>query len=191
MKKLINDTTTVRQFIELSLFYDLSEYADMLRQAPRPDELGGEEVPESLDWITVKQRFILSEISTDIDYLFIPSETILKHHRATIEGLPVLSVVGLSNFAVNELKRFSEAETELSLLNPPSDEERQAGVEGMPRDKFAVVDAIVKSRPGTYTHEQVLNLTVADVYAMQKIDTYAAIYAKRLHKILTKKYATR
>ena len=48
MKKLINDNTTVRQFIELSLFYDLSEYAYMLRQAPRPDVLGGVEVPESL-----------------------------------------------------------------------------------------------------------------------------------------------
>ena len=134
---------------------------------------------------------MLSEISTDIDYLFLPSEIILRHHRDTIGGLPVLSVVGLSNFAVNELKRFSDAGAELSRLNPPSDEERQAGVEGMPRDRFAVVDAIVKSRPGTYTHDQVLELTVADVYAMQKIDTYAALYAKRLHKILTKKYANR
>ena len=187
MTRLINNSTTVKQFIELSLFYDLASDAELLREAPRPDLVGGVMVPAQLDYITLKQRFILSEITNDIDYLFVPCETLLGLNRDTIATLPVLRVVGVSNHVVNELKRFSEAETALASLNPPSDDERKAGVEGLPRDHFAIVDAIVRRCNGAYTHDEVLNLTVADIYAMQKVDTYNAIFAKRLNNIILNK----
>lgn len=182
---MINEKTTVRQYLGLTLFYDLKPFENEIIESERPDFINGNKVPDSLDSITYSQRIDLQDIKSESDMLFKPCEILFNLPKNEILSLSVQQVVGLSLWVVKELNRMSKRE-ENTLNYKPEPEELRAGISDLKFGAFGIIDSIVKSRP-VYTHEEVLQLSCAKVYAMQLIDHKQRMFEKRLRKEYSKK----
>ena len=153
-------------------------------QAKRPDSILTHAVPESLDSITYSQRLDLQDIKTESDMLFKPCEILFSMTKNDVLSVSVFSIIGLSMWVIKELNRMSDRER-TTLEYKPEPEELKAGINELRFGAFGIIDSIVRTRP-VYTHEAVLQLSCAKVYAMQLIDHKQRMYEKRLRKEYSK-----
>lgn len=181
---MINKNTTVRQFLALSIYYDLTPYQSAIIERGKPDSIAGYKLPETLDSITYGQRLDLQEMKTETDMLFTPCEVLFKMTKQDVLSVPIFDIAALSKWVVSELNRMTERENK-TLHYMPSPEEVKAGINTLRFGAFGVIDSIVKTRP-VYKHEEVLGLSCAKVYAMQLIDHKQTMYEKKLREQFSK-----
>ena len=182
---MINENITVRQFLELSIFYDLKTFQSMIIESGKPESVGGHKLPENLDSISYGQRLDLMEMKTDEDAIFMPCEILFKMTRHQILSESIYKIAALSKWVVSELNRMTERENRTLKYNPEP-EELRAGINRVNFGAFGLIDTIVKTRP-VYTHEDVLSLSCSKIYAMQLIDYQNRMFEKRLRKEYSKK----
>jgi len=182
---MINNKTTVRQFLSLSIYYDLVPYQSEIISRGKPEFIAGHKVPDTLDSIEYGQRLDLQDMKTDGDMIFMPCEILFKMNKSDILSLTIFEVSALAKWVVSELNRMTEREM-VSFYYKPDPEEIKAGINNLGLGAFGIIDNIVKSRP-VYTHEDVLSLSCYKVYAMQLIDFKNRMYEKKLRAEYSKK----
>lgn len=180
---LINERTNVRQFLEASLYFNLSESIEEISKSALPKMIGNYLVPESLDSITFGNRLDLSEISNDNEFMFAPLEILAKMDRSEILLIPVMQVIRFGLFVTSEIARFNERD-ETTLKYNFDESELKAGIKKVSNGVFGLIDVIAKRM--NISHDAVLELSQSKVYMMLKIDIDNANYQKNLRDVLSK-----
>ena len=181
---IFKKNTNVKQFIELSNFYDMTSTIEEISKRDIPKIIGGYEVPENLDGITFGQRIDLLELNSDIDFLFLPLHLLAKFNNDDIVNLKASDVIRYSQFVISELKRFEKRDNE-TLKYKFDKEEIEAGIKEMNHGIFGTIDMIAKRM--NIAHDEVLELSQSKVYMMLKIDIDNANYQKKLRDAFNKK----
>ncbi|MFZ4741405.1 MAG: hypothetical protein ACOYLE_09620 [Bacteroidales bacterium] len=180
---ILKKSTNVRQFIELSQYYDMVTTIEEVSSLEVPKTVGRYSVPQTLDEITFGLRLDLSEVNVDADFLFKPLELLAGFTRDEILLLKFTEVVRFGQFVMSELKRFNKRD-EKNLKYHFDDEELKAGVKQVNHGVFGLIDVIAKRM--NITHDDVLELSQLKVYMMLKIDIDNSNYQKKLRDIFNK-----
>ena len=168
---------TVKEFIELALYYDAEPFLNECKALELPNQW-----LQNLNKITYGNRIDLSEINTE-NFISLPLKVL--HNLTDIGNLNAAEVIRFS-FMVAECLNELNQRDEKYLAYDPEEMEIKAGIKKMNHGVFGVIDTIAKRCP-QYTHEDILNLSQQKVFMMLKIDIDNANFAKRLRKLMTEK----
>ena len=172
-----NLNMTVKEFIELALYYDPEPFLNECKAL----ELPGQWL-QNLNEITYGNRIDLSEINTE-NIISLPLKVL--HNLTDIGNLKAAEVIRFSFMVAEGLNELNQRD-EKYLAYDPEEIEIKAGIKKMNHGVFGVIDTIAKRCP-QYTHEDILNLSQQKVFMMLKIDIDNANFAKRLRKLMTEK----
>ena len=181
---IFKKSTNIKQFIELSNFYDMTSTIEEISKMDIPKFIGKYEVTETLDSITFGQRIDLEEMKDDNDFFFKPLEIIVGLKKEQIIFLKASDVIRFGQFVVSELKRFNDRDLQ-TLKYKFDKEEIEAGIKEINHGIFGTIDMIAKRM--NISHDAVLELSQAKVYMMLKIDIDNANYQKNLRDIFKNK----
>lgn len=183
---------TYSQFISMADLCSqevLQEYYEILRTQPRPAELCGEEVPETLNMLSYGQLDDMRDVTTkanDIE-LAINLTEILFGHKLNLYSEDVNKVFGFINFCTAELKRINKIFT--SLKPHYSSEEIAAGIEKLDFGSFGVLDWYAK-RMGITNQNEVRSVAWVRIYQCMKNDHEQQMFEKRLHDVYMRRNST-
>lgn len=186
-----NDVLTKRQkmtFREYLILADVGAIedgtSDFVRQLPKPSDLCGIDIPQSLDEITFGQLIQLQGITKEIDLFFEPCKILLDVSNEQIVSENAITVISFAVWVSCEMERINNllASTQIK----PTPEEYQAGIDKLNFGPFGLVDYFAL-RMGFTDHEEVMNIPWIRIYQCMKIDAEKMLYERRLRKVYENK----
>lgn len=176
---------TLREFIMLSPHaINQQELMRQMEKLNKPIYLSGERVPDSLNDISIGQLLMLQYMSTDEDFMLKPASIILGIHEDTLLKEQAEKVIGYSYWVAKEVERINKLFKETSI--PPTQEEKQAGVEKLNFGSFGIIDWFAQ-RMGITDHSEVENVPWVRIYKCMDMDAKKFVYERRLREIYNKK----
>ena len=177
---ILKKSTNVRQFIEQSIYFDMEEELNYIKEHKLPEKICGFELPKTLDLITFGMRLDLSEIKNDFDFYFKPLMLLGGLRKEQILICNAYDVIAFGFLVSKELTRLNERDSKLKYKFDK--EEERAGIHLLNHGIFGTIDMIAKRM--NISHDDVLELSQQKVYMMMKIDIDNANYQKRLRDVL-------
>lgn len=158
--------------------------AELMQQLPKPSELCGVRVPESLDDMTFGQLIRLQGIDTETEVFLEPCRILLGTSAEQVSKEDVIAVMGFAVWVSHEMKRINELLSSTQLK--PTPEEYQAGIDKLSFGPFGLVDYFAL-RMGIADHEEVMSMPWVRIYQCMKIDSEKAKFERRLRKVYENK----
>lgn len=160
------------------------DVVELMQQLPKPVELCGVRVPESLDDITFGQLIRLQGITTEAEIFLEPCRVLLNVSDKKVSKEDAIAVLGFAVWVSHEMKRVNEllALTQLE----PTPEEYRAGIDKLNFGPFGLVDYFAL-RMGIADHEEVMSMPWVRIYQCMKIDSEKAKFERRLRKVYENK----
>lgn len=173
---------TVKEFIILSgVTSNVEEVRLKMKELKKPFSINSVRTPDSLNDITIGTLIELQSISTELDYILVPSRLLLGLKDKSILNEKVDRVLGFSLWVSEEVKRinklFEGTNTE------PTPEEKRAGIESLNFGLFGMLDYYA-IRMGITDHEEVEKVPWLRVYKCLDMDAKKVKYERRLQTIL-------
>lgn len=159
-----------------------TESEEQLKEAPRPTELCGREIPTDLNGLTMGQlNDIMSlEEGNELEAVRI----IAGIEPAQMDDEPATAAIGLLNFIQDELRRIADL---FEQLKPHyTAEEREAGAEDLSFGIFGTIDWYAL-RMGIVNHDDVLEVPWIHIWQCSLIDKERHEYQQRLNEAYTNK----
>lgn len=175
----------LREFVQLYRFAaNKSEIQAKIEKMGKPKELCGKVAPVSLNDINFGQLMRLQHIQTDAEFISVPCEVLLGLSESDIMNEDADKVIAFSAWVGKEVKRISELFAKASV--PPTNEEKQAGIESLSFGPFGLYDWYAR-RMGITDHTEVDNVPWIRVYKCLEMDAKRTIFERKLKTILSKK----
>lgn len=176
---------TLKEFIVLSQHaVNRHELMMKLERLVKPTYLSGKRVPDSLNDITIGQLIMLQYISTDADFMLKPASIIMGIQDDMLLKEQAEKVIGFSYWVAKELERINKLFKNTSI--PPTQEEKQAGVEKLNFGSFGIIDWFAQ-RMGITDHSEVENVPWVRIYKCLDMDAKRFVYERRLREIYNKR----
>lgn len=176
---------TLKEFITLSPHaVNRHELMMKLERLVKPTYLSGKRVPDSLNDITIGQLIMLQYISTDADFMLKPASIIMGIQDDMLLKEQAEKVIGFSYWVAKELERINKLFKNTSI--PPTQEEKQAGVEKLNFGSFGIIDWFAQ-RMGITDHSEVENVPWVRIYKCLDMDAKRFVYERRLREIYNKR----
>lgn len=176
---------TLKEFTVLSQHaVNRHELMMKLERLVKPTYLSGKRVPDSLNDITIGQLIMLQYISTDADFMLKPASIILGIQDDMLLKEQAEKVIGFSYWVAKELERINKLFKNTSI--PPTQEEKQAGVEKLNFGSFGIIDWFAQ-RMGITDHSEVENVPWVRIYKCLDMDAKRFVYERRLREIYNKR----
>lgn len=176
---------TLKEFTVLSQHaVNRHELMMKLERLVKPTFLSGKRVPDSLNDITIGQLIMLQYISTDADFMLKPASIIMGIQDDMLLKEQAEKVIGFSYWVAKELERINKLFKNTSI--PPTQEEKQAGVEKLNFGSFGIIDWFAQ-RMGITDHSEVENVPWVRIYKCLDMDAKRFVYERRLREIYNKR----
>lgn len=176
---------TLKEFTVLSQHaVNRHELMMKLERLVKPTYLSGKRVPDSLNDITIGQLIMLQYISTDADFMLKPASIIMGIQDDMLLKEQAEKVIGFSYWVAKELERINKLFKNTSI--PPTQEEKQAGVEKLNFGSFGIIDWFAQ-RMGITDHSEVENVPWVRIYKCLDMDAKRFVYERRLREIYNKR----
>lgn len=176
---------TLKEFTVLSQHaVNRHELMMKLERLVKPTYLSGKRVPDSLNDITIGQLIMLQYISTDADFMLKPASIIMGIQDDILLKEQAEKVIGFSYWVAKELERINKLFKNTSI--PPTQEEKQAGVEKLNFGSFGIIDWFAQ-RMGITDHSEVENVPWVRIYKCLDMDAKRFVYERRLREIYNKR----
>lgn len=176
---------TLKEFTVLSQHaVNRHELMMKLERLVKPTYLSGKRVPDSLNDITIGQLIMLQYISTDADFMLKPASIIMSIQDDILLKEQAEKVIGFSYWVAKELERINKLFKNTSI--PPTQEEKQAGVEKLNFGSFGIIDWFAQ-RMGITDHSEVENVPWVRIYKCLDMDAKRFVYERRLREIYNKR----
>lgn len=176
---------TLKEFTVLSQHaVNRHELMMKLERLVKPTFLSGKRVPDSLNDITIGQLIMLQYISTDADFMLKPASIIMGIQDEILLNEQAEKVIGFSYWVAKELERINKLFKNTSI--PPTQEEKQAGVEKLNFGSFGIIDWFAQ-RMGITDHSEVENVPWVRIYKCLDMDAKRFVYERRLREIYNKR----
>lgn len=176
---------TLKEFTVLSQHaVNRHELMMKLERLVKPTYLSGKRIPDSLNDITIGQLIMLQYISTDADFMLKPASIIMGIQDEMLLKEQAEKVIGFSYWVAKELERINKLFKNTSI--PPTQEEKQAGVEKLNFGSFGIIDWFAQ-RMGITDHSEVENVPWVRIYKCLDMDAKRFVYERRLREIYNKK----
>lgn len=176
---------TLKEFTVLSQHaVNRHELMMKLERLVKPTYLSGKRVPDSLNDITIGQLIMLQYISTDADFMLKPASIIMGVQDDMLLKEQAEKVIGFSYWVAKELERINKLFKNTSI--PPTQEEKQAGVEKLNFGSFGIIDWFAQ-RMGITDHSEVENVPWVRIYKCLDMDAKRFVYERRLREIYNKR----
>ena len=176
---------TLKEFTVLSQHaVNRHELMMKLERLVKPTYLSGKRVPDSLNDITIGQLIMLQYISTDADFMLKPASIIMSIQDDILLKEQAEKVIGFSYWVAKELERINKLFKNTSI--PPTQEEKQAGVEKLNFGSFGIIDWFAQ-RMGITDHSEVENVPWVRIYKCLDMDAKRFVYERKLREIYNKK----
>lgn len=176
---------TLKEFTVLSQHaVNRHELMMKLERLVKPTYLSGKRVPDSLNDITIGQLIMLQYISTDADFMLKPASIIMGVQDDILLKEQAEKVIGFSYWVAKELERINKLFKNTSI--PPTQEEKQAGVEKLNFGSFGIIDWFAQ-RMGITDHSEVENVPWVRIYKCLDMDAKRFVYERRLREIYNKR----
>lgn len=176
---------TLKEFIILSS--QAANREDLIRQMEKlskPKYVCGKATPSDLNDISISQLLMLQSIKTDIELLTRPLGIIMGIDEADAMREDAARVIGFSYWVASEVERIGKLFKGTSI--PPTEEEKQAGVEKLNFGAFGLIDWYAK-RMGITDHAQVDDVPWIRVYKCLEMDAKRTIFERRLRQVYLNK----
>ena len=178
---------TLKEFyFRFPLISNAEEVNEQIKALPKPLTLAKKTLPDNLDGITFGELVALqnavAQPTTDFDR-FAHCATILLNVMITDEE-SAEDFFGFAMWVTKELTRISALFD--SIKTPPTEEEKQAGVERLNFGFFGTIDWYCK-RMGISDHSQAESVPWQRVFMCMKIDNETAQYERRLREVYARK----
>lgn len=174
---------TVKEFL-IKAKATSSDYSEAIKSLNRPKYVCGVLTPESLSDITFGELVMLQSIVTDDDFIFKPSEIILKLSRDALMSAEAIDVIGFSMFVSSEVSKINSLFRKTEVK--PTKEEIKAGAESLNFGVFGIIDYYAL-RMGITNHEEVESVPWIRIYKCLDIDSQKNRFQRRLQKIYAEK----
>ena len=172
----------VKEFLILgSVATNTAEVVEQMKKMPPPMYVGGHKVPESLNDLTIGELLSLQGIGDVKDCLFAVCRVLFGMNEKDVLATSAEDVISLSAWVAKEVERISKLFVSTSV--PPTDEERQAGVEDLNFGMFGILDYFAL-RMGITNHEEVERVPWVRVYKCMEMDAEKTKYERRLRKVI-------
>lgn len=176
---------TLKEFTVLSQHaVNRHELMMKLERLVKPTYLSGKRVPDSLNDITIGQLIMLQYISTDADFMLKPASIIMGIQDDMLLKEQAEKVIGFSYWVAKELERINKLFKNTSI--PPTQEEKQAGVEKLNFGSFGIIDWFAQ-RMRITDHSEVENVPWVRIYKCLDMDAKRFVYERRLREIYNKR----
>lgn len=160
------------------------DIAELIKQLPKPGNLFGARVPESLDDITFGQLVRLQGITEETEIFFEPCRVLFDASDEQVSKEDAILIMGFAAWVSNEVQRINVLLSTTQLK--PTSEEYQAGIDKLDFGSFGLVDYFAL-RMGITDHEQVMEMPWVRIYQCMKIDSEKAKFERRLRKVYENK----
>lgn len=174
---------TVKEFMILSQVTKDDIQAKISR-LERPLSVGGKEVPETLNKLTIGDLFELQNIQTDEDLITVPCKVILGIDEDRVMKLDATEVFGFVMWVSKEVEKINKLFERTRI--PPTKEEKQAGVEELNFGGFGILDWYC-SRMGLCDHDLAAHTPWMRVYKCLDMDAKRSMYERRLREVYANK----
>ena len=180
---------TIQEFIIIyPLASNRSEVDEQIKHLPKPTFLCGKVIPDNLNEISIGEMIMLQQMISNApnDYERINGCALIILHESVPLEYSAEDFFGFGMWVMRELQRIARLFD--SVKNPPTDEERQAGVEQLNFGFFGTLDWYCR-RMGITDHSEAEKVPWVRVYKCMEIDSKTAAYERRLRKIYASKHA--
>lgn len=151
-----------------------------MKSINRPKKVAKKVVPKDLNALTLGQLFQLQDIK-DMDGLFYtPPLVLFGMERNEVDKADAVEIVKLAAFTAREVQRINKLFA--SCNKEPSIEEKRAGIDRLQFGHFGLIDWYAK-RMGYLLHDDVLNVSWAEVFTCLQMDSEFAKFEKRLNRV--------
>ena len=150
-----------------------------LKKVAAPAQIGGREVPGSLDDLTLGQLVQLETIGAEKGIFAAIAVVLLKKPEAWVLGAPAFPMLGLRNMVVAEQERI--AGLFRMLEREPDAAEVMAGIDKLNFGIFGLADWYAK-RMGIQNHDDVFDTPWIRIWQCRKNDIEQGEYQERLQK---------
>ena len=150
----------------------------------RPLSVLGRSVPESLNTLKIGQIFELQNIKTEADVMEVPCRVILKLEPSEVMEADAAEVFGFVVWVSKEMERINKLFESTRI--PPTQEEKQAGVEQLNFGAFGILDWYAQ-RMGIKDHDEVAKTPWMRVYKCLDMDAKRSMYERRLREVYASK----
>lgn len=169
----------LKEFLQLCNYTRPEAMFMLLSDNSKPEKLCGKTAPADLNTLTYGQRI---EIVTKQDLFFTIPRVLMGLSEKQLLKENAGKIVGFNMFVIRDLEARAQRDLELSIT--PEKEEIEAGIMQINHGYFGVIDSLAR-RMGV-KHEEVEKMSDNMVYAMLKIDSDSARYAKRYREVVNR-----
>lgn len=155
-----------------------------INEVNKPVSICGKKIPDDIDGITFGQLMQLKGISDVKSMLLVPGKVILGIEEEKLMCEDIEKLIGFANWTAAEVERIGNLFEKTSI--PPTNEEKQAGIERMNFGMFGIIDYYAR-RMGISNHEEVESVPWVRVYKCLDMDSQRAMFERRLRKVFERK----
>lgn len=151
----------------------------------RPEKVGGKDVPESLDEMTIGQMLDLSSLSDGREMFFRVCEVLLglkESETGKARAVEVVRFVGWVLGRVKEINGLFE-----KTKGNPTPQELKAGIRRLNFGVFGMIDWYAQ-RMGITDHEEVMSVPWMRLYKCLDMDNQTKEFNRRLAKVYENEY---
>ena len=147
----------------------------------RPPFVGGHEVPENLNQLTMGQLIDLSQLGDAEESLYQIVTTVLGMTHEEVEQARAVDVVMMIGWVTSEVERINKL-FESTDTTKPTQQEKEAGIDTLRFGFFGMLDWYAV-RMGISDHDQVLQTPWLRIYKCMDMDNKRNQYERNLQKI--------
>lgn len=159
-------------------------FENLLEELPRPKQVCGKAVPETLDDLTFGQLIRLQGIKKVQDLFTVPFEVVLNLNENQVMEEKAVNALSFCGWVLREVKRINKLFE--STNAKPTSEELMAGAEKLSFGPFGLIDYYAL-RMGIDDHDKVLDVPWVRIYKCMDIDAKKQKYERKLREIYAKK----
>lgn len=146
----------------------------------RPSMVGGNEVPEDLNGLTLGQLLQLQEMSNERDTFFVPCRVLFGMDDGETADCRAVEVVKLASWVAREVERIGKLFE--STNTEPTAQQVRAGVHRLNFGIFGLIDWYAR-RMGIADHGEVEKVPWVRVYKCMQMDAETEAYNRRLNEV--------
>lgn len=167
-----------------------AEWADHIKQQPKPAVLLGVAVPDTLNGLTYGQLLELQSVSAEArEALPMICRVVLGVDDADkVMACDAEPMAGLFNWVVSEVQRIGKMFDDAS--RKPTADEIAAGIKNKRQSPIRMIDWYAR-RMGITNHDDVLSVKWVIIYECYANDNDDDAYQRRLAKVIEQKHKTK